>query len=106
MAKKKQQSPKKQSRGKPVVARRTPKRRTAAPVLSARAVVKPVKMRMVTDADAAVVAIEPALVIEPSWEMISQRASENWAAHVRMANDPVAVWLEAEAQLRAELNRQ
>ena|SRR5882724_5622487 len=102
MAKKKQAQ--KKGRAKAVVARRTPKRRTAAPVLSARAAVKPVKMRLVSSAgDELVVAVEPAVLVEPSYEMIAQRAFENWAMYLRLINNPEATWLEAEAQLLREL---
>jgi len=105
MAKKKQ-APKK-ARGKAVVAKRTPKRRTAAPVLSARAAVRPVKMRITSSADEPVsVTVEPAVAVAaPSHEAIARRAFENWLMHLRLANDPVANWLEAESQLCDELAR-
>lgn len=111
MAGKSQKQKKTKLRAKPTVAKRTPKRRTAAPVLSARppvlsarAPVKPVKMRIVSDAAEPSVSIESTSLVEPSHEMIAQRAFENWAMHLRLAHDAVANWLEAESQLRDELN--
>ena len=46
----------------------------------------------------------PADPIEPSQDKIARRAFELWKGYFKRANDPVGNWLEAEAQLRAELN--
>ena len=74
----------------------TAKRRTAIPVSAARAkaTTNPV-MRIVP---------APVEAIEPTQEAIARRAFENWMLYLRLANDPVANWLEAEQQLRRELN--
>ena len=80
----------------------TAKRRTALPVSAARATAsKAPVMRIVKE-----VVAEPVLaaVIEPAHYAIAQRAFENWMLYLRLANDPVANWLEAEHQLRRESN--
>ena len=76
----------------------TAKRRTAIPVSAARArsTSSPV-MRVVSP---------PVESIEPTHEAIARRAFENWMLYLRLANDPTANWLEAEQQLRRELNAQ
>jgi hypothetical protein len=74
---------------------RTAKRRTALPAVSRRAAIQPVKMTLV---------VPPPELVEPSREMIAKRAFEMWAMHLRLAHDPVQNWLEAESQLRRELN--
>jgi hypothetical protein len=76
---------------------RTAKRRTALPAASVRSALKPVKMKLV---------VPPPEPIEPAREAIAQRAFEAWGMHVRLAHDPVQNWLEAESQLRQELNRE
>ena len=78
-------------------AKRTPKRKTAIPAVVpiARGATRPVEMRLV---------VPPADPIEPSREMIARRAFEIWEIYLRLGNDPVRHWLEAEKQLREELN--
>ena len=83
----------------------TAKRRTALPVSAARSVskvqvtraalVKQPVMRLV---------LPPPEIIEPSHDMIAARAFENWMMYLRLANDPVQNWIDAESQLRHELN--
>ena len=75
----------------------TAKRRTAIPVSAARAKTTAPIMRVVA------APVEP---VEPTREAIARRAFENWMLYLRLANDPVANWLEAEQQLRRELNPQ
>ncbi|HEY8751956.1 MAG TPA: hypothetical protein VIM11_28500, partial [Tepidisphaeraceae bacterium] len=71
----------------------------ALPVPSARtalkSVAKPPIMQLV---------IPPATPVEPSHDMIARRAFENWMMHLRLANDQLENWLDAESQLRRELN--
>jgi hypothetical protein len=74
----------------------TPKRRTAIPVSAARTASKAPVMRIVA----------PPEVIEPTHDAIARRAFENWMFYLRLANDPIANWLEAEQQLRRESNAQ
>jgi hypothetical protein len=81
----------------------TAKRRTAIPVSAARAVRAVEKtpiMRVVARPVEEVVLAR----VEPSHEMIARRAFENWSFYLRLANDPVQNWLEAERQLRGEMN--
>jgi hypothetical protein len=82
---------------KAVVKKTTTKRRTAIPVSAARTTSKAPIMRVVAP---------PVETVEPTQEAIARRAFENWMLYLRLANDPVANWLEAEQQLRRELNRQ
>ena len=79
------------------VRRTTAKRRTAIPVSAARTTTKAPVMRVVSP---------PVEAVEPTQEAIARRAFENWMLYLRLANDPVANWLEAERQLRRELNPQ
>ena len=74
----------------------TTKRRTAIPVSAARTKATTPVMRVVA----------PPEPVEPTQDAIARRAFENWMLYVRLANDPVANWLEAEQQLRRELNQQ
>ena len=77
--------------------RRTPKRKTAIPVAArAKRAVRPVEMRLVMSPP-----VEP---VQPAHEMIARRAFEIWQNYLRLANDPVRHWLEAEGQLFHELN--
>jgi hypothetical protein len=82
---------------KSAVKKTTTKRRTAIPISAARTTTKTPVMRVVAPQ------VEAA---EPPQEEIARRAFENWMLYVRLANDPVANWLEAEQQLRRELNPQ
>jgi len=75
----------------------TTKRRTAIPVSAARAKTAAPVMRLVSP---------PAEAVEPTQDAIARRAFENWMLYLRLANDSVANWLEAEQQLRRELNQQ
>jgi hypothetical protein len=83
---------------KPATPKRTPKRKTAIPATStlSRRASNPVQMRLVAP---------PAEPIEPSHEMIARRAFEIWENYARLAGDAVGHWLEAQKQLREELNR-
>jgi hypothetical protein len=89
---------KKPKNSKPAAApKRTPKRKTAIPAVApARRASKPVAMRLVVPP-----AVDP---IQPSHDMIAKRAFQIWERYVRLVNDPVGHWLEAEKQLREELN--
>ncbi len=74
----------------------TAKRRTAIPVSAARPKTSSTPiMRVVSP---------PVETVEPTHEDIARRAFENWMLYLRLANDPIANWLEAEQQLRRELN--
>ena len=42
---------------------------------------------------------------EPTREMIAKRAYEIWLKNIRRAYQPAQDWIEAEAQLRAELKK-
>src|SRR5262249_11596440 len=77
--------------------RTTAKRRTAIPVSAARTKTTTPVMRVVAP---------PVENIEPTQDAIARRAFENWMLYVRLANDPGANWLDAEQQLRRELNPQ
>jgi hypothetical protein len=89
---------KKPKKTKPTAApKRTPKRKTAIPAVApARRASKPIEMRLVIP--------PPVDPIEPSREMIAKRAFEIWENYVRLVDDRVGHWLEAEKQLREELN--
>ena len=77
--------------------RRTPRRKTAIPVVTrGKRAARPVEMRLVVPPP-----VEP---VQPSHEMIGRRAFEIWENYLRLANDPVRHWLEAEKQLFDELN--
>jgi hypothetical protein len=77
--------------------KRTPKRKTAIPAAApVKRASKPVAMRLVFPPP-----VEP---VEPSRELIEKRAFEIWEIYLRLANDPVRHWLEAEKQLRGGLN--
>jgi hypothetical protein len=78
------------------VKKTTAKRRTAIPVTAARA--------KATSAPMMRIVAPPVETTEPTHEAIARRAFENWMLYLRLANDPVANWLEAEQQLRRELN--
>jgi len=82
---------------KAIVKKTTAKRRTAIPVTAVRTAIKAPIMRVVAP---------PVGAVEPTQEAIARRAFENWMLYLRLANDPVANWLEAEQQLRRELNPQ
>ena len=75
----------------------TSKRRTAIPVSAART-------SKTTTAPVMRIVAPPVETIEPTRDEIARRAFENWMLYLRLANDPVANWLEAEQQLRRELN--
>jgi Protein of unknown function (DUF2934) len=75
--------------------KRPAKRRTAIPAPMPRTATKPTKMRLVSAAPDAV---------EPSHDLIAKRAFEIWQTKLRLANDSLRNWLEAEGQLPAELN--
>ena len=74
---------------------RPAKRRSAIPAMMPRIASKPAKMRLAAPA--------PELVA-PAHESIARRAFEIWQTNLRLANDSLRNWLEAERQLRAELN--
>jgi hypothetical protein len=101
MPDKKKKSPGKSAKPKQTTA----KRRTALPVSAARAVSK-VSVTKATVAKEPIMrlVLPPPEMVEPSHEMVARRAFENWMMYLRLANDPVQNWIEAESQVRRELN--
>ena len=84
--------------------KRTPKRKTAIPAAApVKRASKPVAMRLVVPPPFE--SVEPSRgPVEPSREMVEKRAFEIWEIYLRLANDPVRHWLDAEKQLREVLN--
>jgi hypothetical protein len=97
---------KKKSAGKGAKPKQTTaKRRTALPVSAARSVAKvPVTRAALVKQPVMRLVLPPPEIVEPSQEMIARRAFENWMMYLRLANDPVQNWIEAESQLQRELN--
>jgi len=75
--------------------KQTPKRKTAIPATRVRASLEPTRMRL---------AEPPVEKVTPTHDMIAARAYQLWETKTKDANDSMKNWLDAEAQLRKELN--
>ncbi len=78
----------------------------AASASPAKKKIKPKPVFVAVSAPAVAAVIEAAVVplppppVEITFEMVARRAYEIWEAKIRLANDSVQNWLEAEQQLR------